>query len=98
MQISITMLSQTGGHGDDWLASGQTVGLFTAHPGRPSGIVDGPEEMRRKVRELIRDGADVIKVATTGGVLSPRDDPATPTSPPTNWRCWCARRRRPGAG
>jgi imidazolonepropionase-like amidohydrolase len=75
MQISITMLSQTGGHGDDWLASGQTVGLFTAHPGRPSGIVDGPEEMRRKVRELIRDGADVIKVATTGGVLSPRDDP-----------------------
>jgi imidazolonepropionase-like amidohydrolase len=31
--------------------------------------------MRRKVRELIRDGADVIKVATSGGVLSPRDDP-----------------------
>ena len=75
MQISIAMVSQTGGHGDDWLASGQTVGLFTAHPGRPSGIVDGPEEMRRKVRELIRDGADVIKVATSGGVLSPRDDP-----------------------
>jgi imidazolonepropionase-like amidohydrolase len=75
MQISITMLSQTGGHGDDWLASGQTVGLFAEHPGRPSGIVDGPEEMRRKVRELIRDGADVIKVATTGGVLSARDDP-----------------------
>ncbi len=75
MQISIAMVSQTGGHGDDWLASGQTVGLFTTHPGRPSGIVDGPEEMRRKVRELIRDGADVIKVATSGGVLSPRDDP-----------------------
>jgi imidazolonepropionase-like amidohydrolase len=37
--------------------------------------VDGPEEMRRKVRELIRAGADVIKVATTGGVMSPRDDP-----------------------
>jgi imidazolonepropionase-like amidohydrolase len=31
--------------------------------------------MRRKVRELIRCGADVIKVATSGGVLSPRDDP-----------------------
>jgi imidazolonepropionase-like amidohydrolase len=27
------------------------------------------------VRELIREGADVIKVATSGGVLSPRDDP-----------------------
>ena len=57
------------------MASGQTVALMSVHPGRPSGIVDGPEEMRRKVRELIRDGADVIKVATTGGVLSPRDDP-----------------------
>ncbi len=31
--------------------------------------------MRRKVRELIRAGADVIKVCTSGGVLSPRDDP-----------------------
>src|SRR5262249_22577777 len=36
------------------------------------------EEMRRKVRELIRDGADVIKVATSGGVLSPRDEPKHP--------------------
>jgi imidazolonepropionase-like amidohydrolase len=34
--------------------------------------------MRRKVRELIRNGADVIKVATSGGVLSPRDDPRHP--------------------
>jgi imidazolonepropionase-like amidohydrolase len=31
--------------------------------------------MRQRVRELIRDGADVIKVAVSGGVLSPRDDP-----------------------
>jgi imidazolonepropionase-like amidohydrolase len=75
IQISLIMLSQTGGHGDDWLPSGQTVALMAPHPGRPSAIVDGPEEMRRKVRELVRGGADVIKVATTGGVLSPRDDP-----------------------
>ena len=75
MQISIIMLSQTGGHGDDWYPSGTAVPLFVAHPGRPSGIVDGPDEVRRKVRELVRAGADVIKVATTGGVLSPRDDP-----------------------
>jgi imidazolonepropionase-like amidohydrolase len=51
------------------------VDLFIPHPGRPAAVVDGPEEVRRKVRELIRAGADVIKVATTGGVLSPRDDP-----------------------
>jgi imidazolonepropionase-like amidohydrolase len=75
MQISIIMLSQTGGHGDDWVPPGYQVPLFIQHPGRPSGIVDGADAMRRKVRELHRMGADVIKVATSGGVLSPRDDP-----------------------
>jgi hypothetical protein len=39
------------------------------------GLVDGAEQLRRKVRELVRAGADVIKVATSGGVLSPTDDP-----------------------
>jgi imidazolonepropionase-like amidohydrolase len=75
LQISIIMLSQTGGHGDDWYPSGAHVPFMGPHPGRPSGIVDGVDEMRRKVRELHRAGADVIKVATSGGVLSPRDDP-----------------------
>ncbi len=75
MQISIKMISQTGGHGDEWLPSGAYVPFLPHYPGSPRTIVDGPDEMRRVVRELIRDGADVIKVATTGGVLSPRDDP-----------------------
>ena len=75
LQISIVMLSQTGGHGDDWYPSGALIPLIQEHPGRPSGIVDGVDEVRRKVRELHRAGADVIKVATSGGVLSPRDDP-----------------------
>jgi imidazolonepropionase-like amidohydrolase len=75
LQISIIMLSQTGGHGDDWYPSGVEVPFLARHPGRPSGIVDGVDEMRRKVRELHRAGADVIKVATSGGVLSARDDP-----------------------
>jgi imidazolonepropionase-like amidohydrolase len=75
MQISISMLSQTGGHGDDWMPSGMRVDLFMPHPGRPATVVDGPEAMRHKVRELVMMGADVIKVATSGGVLSPRDDP-----------------------
>jgi imidazolonepropionase-like amidohydrolase len=76
MQISVAMLSQTGGHNDGWVPSG--VDLNLEWPGSPSGIVDGPEEVRRKVRELIRAGADVIKVATSGGVLSPTDDPRHP--------------------
>jgi imidazolonepropionase-like amidohydrolase len=77
MQISITMLSQTGGHGDSWSVCGGPLpgSISSGHPGKPVGIVDGPEEMRRRVRELIRAGADVVKVATSGGVLSPRDDP-----------------------
>ena len=76
MQISLSMLSQTGGHGDDWMPFGGTVeALLTPHPGVPDTLVDGPDEMRHKVRELIRMGADVIKVAVSGGVLSPRDKP-----------------------
>lgn len=76
MQIAIAMLSQTGGHGDECFACGFEVPLLgAAYPGRPGGIVDGPDAMRRKVRELIRAGADVLKVATSGGVLSPGSDP-----------------------
>jgi imidazolonepropionase-like amidohydrolase len=75
LRISINMVSQTGGHNDDWEASGCYLPWFVPHPGRPDGIADGAEEVRRKVRELIRAGADVIKIATSGGVLSPRDDP-----------------------
>jgi imidazolonepropionase-like amidohydrolase len=75
VQIAVSMLSQTGGHGDGWYPSGCTVSLVQPHPGRPDTVVDGPEEVRRAVRELVRAGADVIKAATSGGVLSARDDP-----------------------
>ena len=75
LQISLRMISQTGGHGDDWFASGVSVPLIPPHPGAPSAIVDGADEMRRTVRTLVRHGADVIKVATSGGVMSPRDKP-----------------------
>lgn len=75
LKIAVSMLSQTGGHGDGWRASGYTFKYQGPHPGRPDALVDSPEEMRRKVRELIRAGADVIKVCTTGGILSARDHP-----------------------
>jgi len=76
IQTAISILSPTGGHADGSQPSGCSVPfLFGPFPGRPAGVVDGPEEIRKKVRELIREGADVIKVAVTGGVLSPRDDP-----------------------
>jgi len=75
MQIAITILSQTGGHADDWMPAGFEVPLMPPHPGRPSSVADGVDEVRRRVREILRAGADVIKVCTTGGVLSPADDP-----------------------
>ncbi len=76
MQVALTILSQTGGHGDTWQPCGGALpGSFVPHPGRPSNIVDGPDEVRRKVRQLVQMGADVIKVCTSGGVLSARDDP-----------------------
>jgi len=78
LQISLTMLSQTGGHGDGWMPSGGAAELFPDYPGMPSQIVDGVDEARRKIRELVRNGADVIKIATSGGVLSPRDFPDKP--------------------
>lgn len=76
--ISIRMLSQTGGHGDPWLPSGGEAPMFPPYPGSPDAVVDGPEQVRHKIRELVRDGADVIKVASSGGVLSARDDPRHP--------------------
>lgn len=75
MQISITALSITGGHGDGWMPSGMELKLLPAFPGIPSGICDGVEEVRKKVREVLRAGADIIKVCSTGGVLSPTDHP-----------------------
>jgi imidazolonepropionase-like amidohydrolase len=78
MQIAISMLSQTGGHGDGWHVCGAEVPLMGPHPGRPATVVDGADQMRRTVRELLRAGADVLKVATSGGVLSARDDPRHP--------------------
>jgi len=73
MQIAISMLSQTGGHGDGHVLCGANTRM--PWPGAPSGVVDGSDEMRKRVRELIRHGASVIKVATSGGVLSPISDP-----------------------
>lgn len=74
MHVSLSMISQTGGHGDEWMPSGINLEIGP-YPGVPRTIVDGAEEMRRLVRELVRAGADVIKVAVSGGVLSPRDKP-----------------------
>ncbi|AEG17138.1 amidohydrolase [Methanobacterium paludis] len=73
IQISVTPLSITGGHFDLWLNSGYDI--KTSYPGYPDSICDGLEEVRKKVREVLRAGAEVIKVMVTGGVMSVNDGP-----------------------
>ncbi|MBM6592329.1 amidohydrolase family protein [Brevibacterium sp. RIT 803] len=75
LSIAVNIMSQTGGHGDFHLVSGADSPFLAPHPGRPSGVADGLEGVQRKTRELLRAGADHIKICSTGGVLSPRDDP-----------------------
>lgn len=75
--VAISMLSRTGGHGDSMLPCGMQLS-FEKLLKTPSGIVDSPDDMRRAVRTLIRAGADVLKVATSGGVLSENDSPHHP--------------------
>jgi imidazolonepropionase-like amidohydrolase len=78
MQVAITMLSQTGGHNDEVLPSGGISAGWQPYPGFPSGVCDGVDGVRQKVREVIRAGADVIKIASSGGFFSPADDPMDP--------------------
>jgi imidazolonepropionase-like amidohydrolase len=78
MQISVNMIGMTGGHSDAWLPSGGVSQWGVTYPGMPSGVCDGGEGVRAKVREMVRAGADVIKIASSGGFLSPFDDPSLP--------------------
>jgi imidazolonepropionase-like amidohydrolase len=75
MQISIAGLTITGGHVDYWMRSGNEFHLLPAYPGFPDGRCDGVDGVRQKVREVLRAGAEVIKICATGGVLSPTDHP-----------------------
>jgi imidazolonepropionase-like amidohydrolase len=73
MFVTISGLSQTGGHTDAHFMCGADLDIPL--PDRPYGVVDGVENMRLRVREVIRAGADWIKLCTSGGVLSPGDQP-----------------------
>ncbi|WP_077328653.1 metal-dependent hydrolase family protein [Virgibacillus siamensis] len=76
LQLSINALTITGGHGDGYTVSGSVQDLLpSGYPGMPHGKCDGVEEVRKKTREMLRAGAEVIKVHATGGVLSATDHP-----------------------
>src|SRR6266704_865784 len=78
MQVAVTLISQTGGHGDGYYPCCVDIGLFGIRfYDVPDGVVDGVEDVRQKTREILRAGADWIKLATSGGVLSAADAPTS---------------------
>jgi imidazolonepropionase-like amidohydrolase len=60
-------ITSTGGHGDP--TNGLRAELM-GNPGPERGIVSGADEARRAVRQCYKERYDLIKIATTGGVLS----------------------------
>jgi imidazolonepropionase-like amidohydrolase len=68
MLVSGPPLSITGGHCDEDLLP------FEWHA-QSEGAADGIEAVQHKTREIIKYGADLIKICATGGVLSHGDNP-----------------------
>ncbi len=73
--VSGPALGITGGHCDNNL-------LPSEFHYREAGVADGPWEARAKVREVVKYGADLIKICASGGVLSKGDQPGTPQYSP----------------
>src|SRR5881392_970307 len=72
MLVATKGIGATGGHFDP--TSGFRDFLFGRGPDYTDGIGDGPEEIRKAVRFEVKNGADVIKAAVSGGVLSLADE------------------------
>ena len=73
-------IGATGGHFDG--TNGFRDKLFGRELDYTDGIADGPEEIRKAVRYEIKNGADVIKAAVSGGVLSMKDEVDVPQFTP----------------
>ena len=60
-------LATTGGHADPTNSFRRDL---MGDPGPRDGVINGIEDARRAVRQRYKDGADLIKITATGGVLS----------------------------
>jgi imidazolonepropionase-like amidohydrolase len=80
MLVATKGIGATGGHFDP--TSGFRDFLFGREPDYTDGIANGPDEIRRAVRFEVKNGADVIKAAVSGGVLSLADEVDTPQLTP----------------
>ena len=68
-------IATTGGHADP--TNGYRRDLM-GDPGPKEGVINGPEDAYQAVRQRYKDGADLIKITATGGVLSQAKDGANP--------------------
>lgn len=68
-------IATTGGHADP--TNGYRKDLM-GDPGAKEGVINSPEEARKAVRQRYKDGADLIKITATGGVLSIAKDGSGP--------------------
>jgi imidazolonepropionase-like amidohydrolase len=80
MLVATKGIGTTGGHFDP--TNGFRDFLFGREPDYTDGIADGPDEIRKAVRFEVKNGADVIKAAVSGGVLSLADEVDTPQLTP----------------
>jgi imidazolonepropionase-like amidohydrolase len=80
MLVATHGIGATGGHFDG--TNGFRDMLFGAEPGWGEGIADGPDAIRKAVRFEVKNGADVIKAAVSGGVLSLADEVDVPQFDP----------------
>ena len=60
-------IATTGGHADPTNGSNRKL---VGDPGPHEGVINSPEDAVKAVRERYKEGADVIKITATGGVLS----------------------------
>jgi imidazolonepropionase-like amidohydrolase len=80
MLVATHGIGATGGHFDG--TNGFRDFLFGEEPEWTDGIADGPDAIRKAVRFEIKNGADVIKAAVSGGVLSLADEVDVPQLDP----------------
>src|SRR5690349_16321 len=89
MIVSGPALGITGGHCDENL-------LPYEYHYKGQGVADGPWAAREKVREVIKYGADVIKICASGGVLSKGDLPGAPQYTPEEMQAIAAEAHKLG--
>jgi imidazolonepropionase-like amidohydrolase len=63
-------IATTGGHGDPSNGQSRELRSLRGTPGPEEGVVNSAEQAREAVRARYKEGADLIKITATGGVLS----------------------------